>query len=131
MFIQICIYIYINTHIQLVSAALFQLSCALTLCLYDSVFFERVLFRFECLFACVSVCLGSCVCVCVCVCIGRWSRGNLLCVVLRVPGLPIRDCAGDCNNRKHTRTQLSAIDVTEKTFFERLYLVLGLGTFGP
>jgi len=65
MFIQIHIYIYINIYIHLVSAALFQLSCALTLCLYDSVFFERVLFRFECLFACVSVCLGSCVCVCV------------------------------------------------------------------
>jgi len=49
----------------------------------------------------------------------------------RVPGLPIRDCARGCNNRTHTRLQLSAIDVTEKTFFERLYLVPGMGTFGP
>jgi len=46
-------------------------------------------------------------------------------------GLPVRDCARSCNNREHTRTQLSAIDVTIKAFFERLYLVLGMGTFGP
>jgi len=52
-------------------------------------------------------------------------------VVPRVPGLPIRDCARSCNNREHMRTQLSAINVTEKAFFERLYLVSGLGTFGP
>jgi len=28
-------------------------------------------------------------------------------------------------------TKVSAIDVKAKTFFERLYLVPGLGTFGP
>jgi len=50
---------------------------------------------------------------------------------MRVPGLPIRDCARGCNKREHTRTQLSAIDVTAKVFFERLYLVPGMGTFGP
>jgi len=49
----------------------------------------------------------------------------------RLPGLPIRDCTRSCNNREHTRTQLSAIDVTEKAFFERLYLVLGLSPFEP
>jgi len=49
----------------------------------------------------------------------------------RVPGLTIRDCARGCNNREHTRTQLSAIDVTAKVFFERLYLVLGLSPFEP
>jgi len=47
----------------------------------------------------------------------------------RVPELPIRDCARGCNNREHTRTQLSAIDVRKNTFFERLYLVLGMHTF--
>jgi len=49
----------------------------------------------------------------------------------RVPVLPIRDCARGYNNRAQMCPLLSAIDVTEKTFFERLYLVLGLGTFGP
>ena len=44
----------------------------------------------------------------------------------RVPGLPIRDCARGCNNCVHTRAQMSAIHVTSKTIFERLYLVLGL-----
>jgi len=46
----------------------------------------------------------------------------------RVPGLPIRDCVRGFNNRAQMCPQLSAIDVTEKTFFERLYLVSGMGT---
>jgi len=50
---------------------------------------------------------------------------------MRVPGLPIRDCARGWNNRGHTRPQISAINVTEKILFERLYLVPGMGTFGP
>jgi len=51
---------------------------------------------------------------------------------MRVPGLPIiRDCARSCNNSEHTRTHLSAKDVTEKIFFERLYLVSGMRTFAP
>ena len=49
----------------------------------------------------------------------------------RVQGLPIRDCTRDCNNCGHTRPQMSAIYVTEKILFERLYLVSGMGTFGP
>jgi len=49
----------------------------------------------------------------------------------RVPGLPIRDCARGCNNRGYRWLQLSTIHVIAKTFFERLYLVLGLGTSGP
>jgi len=52
-------------------------------------------------------------------------------VDMRVPGLPIRDCARGCNNCVHTRAQMSAIDVTKKILFERLYLVPGMGTFGP
>jgi len=44
----------------------------------------------------------------------------------RVPGLPIRDCARGCNHRGQSRPIMSAIDVTAKTFFERLYLVLEL-----
>jgi len=57
------------------------------------------------------------------------SPGTL--VPQRVPGLPMRDCARGYNNRAHTRPQMSAINVTEKTFFERLYLVLGLCKFAP
>jgi len=44
----------------------------------------------------------------------------------RVPGLPISDCARSCINRGQSRPMMSAIDVTAKKFFERLYLVLGL-----
>jgi len=50
---------------------------------------------------------------------------------VRVLGLPIRDCARGCNNRVHMHPQLSAIYLTGKTFFERLFLVSGMGTFGP
>ena len=50
---------------------------------------------------------------------------------LRVPGLPIRDCAGSCNSSVQMCTRVNAIDVTAKAIFERLYLVLGRGTFGP
>jgi len=42
-----------------------------------------------------------------------------------------QDCARGFNNRNHSQPQLSAIDVTEKTFFERLYLVPGLRPFEP
>jgi len=49
----------------------------------------------------------------------------------RVPVLPIRDCAGSCNNRGPMRLKLSAIDVTAKAIFERWYLVLGLRKFAP
>ena len=48
-----------------------------------------------------------------------------------VPGLPIRDCARGCTNRGQSRPLVSSIDATSKIFFERLYLVQGLGTFGP
>ena len=49
----------------------------------------------------------------------------------RVPGLPIGDCARGCNNRDPTWPKLSAIGMTPKTFFERVYLVLGLQKFVP
>jgi len=49
----------------------------------------------------------------------------------RVPGLPIRNCADISNNSVQRGAQVSAIDVTESVSFERLYLVSGLGTFGP
>ena len=48
-----------------------------------------------------------------------------------VLGLPIRDCARGCNNCVHTRAQMSAMNVTKQVLFERLYLVSGMGTFGP
>ena len=43
-----------------------------------------------------------------------WTRAKT-----RVPGLPIRDCTTGCNNCAHMCAQLSEIDVTEKTLFER------------
>jgi len=49
----------------------------------------------------------------------------------RVLGLPIGDCTRGCNNCDHTRPQMSAIDVTKKKLFARLYLVPGMGTCGP
>jgi len=39
----------------------------------------------------------------------------------RVPGLPIRDCARSSNNLVPRGAKLSAIDVTLKVFFQRLY----------
>jgi len=51
--------------------------------------------------------------------------------VTSVLGLPIRDSARGSNNCVHTHAQMSAIDVTKKILFERLYLVPGMGTFGP
>ena len=39
----------------------------------------------------------------------------------RVPGLPTRNCAGSSNNLVPRGTKMSAIDVTSKVFFERLY----------
>jgi len=51
--------------------------------------------------------------------------------VRRVPGLPIRDCARGCNNRGQSRPMMSAIEVTAKLFFDRLYLVLGLHKIAP
>ena len=43
----------------------------------------------------------------------------------------MRDCAGDCNNCGHMQLQMSAIDMTKNIFFERLYLVQRISTFGP
>jgi len=40
---------------------------------------------------------------------------------LRVQGLPMRNCAGNSNNLVPRSTKVSAIDVTPKVFFERLY----------
>jgi len=52
-------------------------------------------------------------------------------VAERVPGLPIRDCSGSCNRSVSRCTNVSEIDVTAKTFFEHLYLDLGLRQFAP
>ena len=49
----------------------------------------------------------------------------------RVLGLFIRHCAASPNNCVPGRPKLSVIRVTVKTFFERLYLVLGLSPFEP
>jgi len=54
-----------------------------------------------------------------------------LLVLWRVPGLPIRDCVGSCNSSVHKSTTVSEIDVTVKTFFKPLCLVLGLSPFEP
>jgi len=60
-----------------------------------------------------------------------WASGSkvmsffcLFCA--RVQELPIRDCARASINRGKSRPMISAIDVTAKKFFERLYFVLGL-----
>jgi len=45
-----------------------------------------------------------------------------------VPGLPVRDCAESCNSSVPRCAKVSTIDVMNKTIFERLYLVQGLGT---
>jgi len=45
-----------------------------------------------------------------------------------VPGLPIRDCTESCNSSVPRCAKVSTIDVMNKTIFERLYLVQGLGT---
>jgi len=47
----------------------------------------------------------------------------------KLPGLPIRDYAGGQNNCVPRRLKMSAIDVTAKEFFERLYLVPRLRQF--
>jgi len=39
----------------------------------------------------------------------------------RVPGLPISNCAGRCNNLVPRGIKVSARDVTQKVFFECLY----------
>jgi len=49
----------------------------------------------------------------------------------RGSGLPIRDCARSCTNRGKSRPMMSAIDMTAKTLFECLYLVLGLRIIAP
>ena len=49
----------------------------------------------------------------------------------RVLGLPIRDCAGRFNNCVPRRPKLSAIDITGRAIFERLYLVPGLCPIEP
>jgi len=58
-------------------------------------------------------------------------RAGKMKVPTRVQGLPIRDCARGCINPGYMWLQLSAMYVTEKTFFERLYLVLGLRQIAP
>jgi len=41
------------------------------------------------------------------------------------------DCTRSFDHRGHSRPMMSATDVIEKTFFERLYLVLGLRKIAP
>jgi len=55
---------------------------------------------------------------------GKGSK--LLFPVIKAIYIKIRDCAASCNNYVQRCTKVNAIDVTAKTFFERLYLVLGL-----
>jgi len=46
-------------------------------------------------------------------------------------GIHIRDCTGSYNNLAPRNIKVSAIDVTVKALFERLYLVPGLHKFVP
>ena len=41
--------------------------------------------------------------------------------VYRVPGLPVRNCAGSCNNVMPKFAKVNAADVTQKLFFECLH----------
>jgi len=59
---------------------------------------------------------------------GRGYRDSLL---GPVQISPTRNCADIANNLVQRGAQVSAIDVTGNIIFERLYLVSGLGTFGP
>ena len=53
---------------------------------------------------------------------------GILCVfATRVPGLPIRDCAGSCNSSVQMCTSVNAF--LQKAILERLYSVPGRGTF--
>jgi len=66
--------------------------------------------------------------------IALWSSTNgaipyFLVLPGRVPGLPVRDCTGSCSSCAQMCTNLKTMDVIEMTFFERLYLVPGVGTF--
>ena len=65
----------------------------------------------------------------------RMTSTRLVHVILnlgrRVPGLPIRDCAGSCNSSVQRRTTVRAIVSTAEAIFERLlFLVSGLRKFG-
>jgi len=61
---------------------------------------------------------------------GTWISYHYL-LGRRVPGLPIGNCADISNNLVQRVAKVSAIDVTAKTFFERLYLVSGLRNIAP
>jgi len=86
-------------------------------------------------------CIGCDTCACTMRGASSWCRllrisihfAYILCYIYshvhtRVPGLPIRNCAGISNNLVPRGTKVSAIDATVKIIFERLYLVPGLGT---
>jgi len=45
-----------------------------------------------------------------------------------VPGLPVRDCTESYNSSVPRCAKVSTVDVMNKTIFEHLYLVQGLGT---
>jgi len=83
----------------------------------------------------VLVLVVGCNCVCVCVALfinpilgNRYGPGVSSRVPMRVPGLPIRDCAGRPDNLVPRSTKLSAMDVTARAIFEqRLVLVPGPG----
>jgi len=98
-----------------------------------------------CLCLCMSLCLFLCVYMSVCkynhiyiyICTLKYAhthtawqakKSKKKCFFFKKRGA--MSYCSTCNNRVQMCPQLSAIDVTEKTFFERLYLVLGLGTFG-
>jgi len=58
------------------------------------------------------------------------NPGKFLKIGVQIFWTPSDNRAGSCNNRGPTWLKL-AIVVTAKTFFERLYLIPGMGTFGP
>jgi len=52
-----------------------------------------------------------------------WPSDHESGMTSRIPGHPVRDCARSCNRWVSRRFKVSAIDVTAKTFFERLFFL--------
>jgi len=118
--IHICTYIYISVHI---CAYKYYIRMNMYTCVYIYIHIRQDKYMYIMIHTYVYIyTCGFSVCV--------WV-GERICVARRVPGLPIRDCARGCNICVNTRAQMSAIDVTKKILFERLYLVSGIRTFAP
>jgi len=118
--IHMCTYIHISVHI---CAYEYNIGMNMYTCVYIYIHIRQDKYMYIMIHTYVYIyTCGFSVCV--------WI-GERICVARRVPGLPIRDCARGCNICVDMRAQMSAIDVTNKILFERLYLVSEIHTFAP